>query len=152
MERILSYIRFVLKRIIFLIVRISTFFIFHNSKKFPPARLFHPARLLDSWEYSHLCNKQPEWTKRVWKAEFFVHYVKKGFYYIEKTNRGVGGQKLNTTLPNHNILLFGQLRILSLWQITVSGHSNLRSQILAEDVSFHMKHCLFDQYQNWSGH
>ena len=26
----------------------------------------------------------------------------------------------------------------------------MRSQILAEDASFHMKQCLFDQYQNWS--
>ena len=25
-----------------------------------------------------------------------------------------------------------------------------RPQILAEDASFHMKQCLFDQYQNWS--
>ena len=51
MEGILGYIRFVLKRIILLIVRISTLFIFHNLKNFPPARLFHPARLLDSGEY-----------------------------------------------------------------------------------------------------
>ena len=26
----------------------------------------------------------------------------------------------------------------------------MKSQILAEDASFHMKQCLFDQYQNWS--
>ena len=51
MEGILGYIRFVLKRIIFLIGRISTLFIFHNLKNFPPAHLFHPARLLDSGEY-----------------------------------------------------------------------------------------------------
>ena len=51
MEGILGYISFVLKRVILLIVRISTLFIFHNLKKFPPARLFHPARLLDSGEY-----------------------------------------------------------------------------------------------------
>ena len=48
MEGILGYISFVLKKIILLIVRISTLFIFHNSKNLPPARLFHPARLLDS--------------------------------------------------------------------------------------------------------
>ena len=54
MEGILGYIRFVLKRIILLIVRISTLFIFHNLKNFPPARLFHPARLLDSGEYPNL--------------------------------------------------------------------------------------------------
>ena len=52
MEGILGYIRFVLKRIILLIVRISTLFIFHNLKNFLPARLFHPACLLDSGEYS----------------------------------------------------------------------------------------------------
>ena len=52
MEGILGYIRFVLKIIILLIVRISTLFIFHNWKNFPPARLFHPARLLDSGEYT----------------------------------------------------------------------------------------------------
>ena len=51
MEGLLDYIRFVLKRIILLIIRISTLFIFHDLKKFPPARLFHPARLLDSGEY-----------------------------------------------------------------------------------------------------
>ena len=52
MEWILGYSRFAWKRISLIIVRISTLFSFHNSKKFPPARLFHPARLLDSWEYS----------------------------------------------------------------------------------------------------
>ena len=51
MKGILGYIRSVLKIIILLIVRISTLFIFHNLKNFPPARLFHPARLLDSGEY-----------------------------------------------------------------------------------------------------
>ena len=55
MEGILGYIRFVLKRIILLIVRISTFFILHNSKNFPLACLFHPARLLDSGEYTTCC-------------------------------------------------------------------------------------------------
>ena len=50
MEGILGYSSFVLKRIILLIVRISTLFIFHDLKYFPPARLFHPARLLDSGE------------------------------------------------------------------------------------------------------
>ena len=53
MEGVLSYIRFALKRIVFLIVRICELFIFHNLKNDPPARLFHPARLLeDSGEYS----------------------------------------------------------------------------------------------------
>ena len=28
--------------------------------------------------------------------------------------------------------------------------TSLGSQILAEDVSFHMKNCLYDLYQNWS--
>jgi hypothetical protein len=50
MEGILGDIRFVLKRIILLIVRISTISIFFKLKIFPPARLFHPARLLDSGE------------------------------------------------------------------------------------------------------
>ena len=78
---------------------------------------------------TYLCNKQPEWTKRVWKAEFFVHYVKKGFYYIEKTNRGVGGQKLNTTLPNRNILLLrpskssGALKKGSTFGFLTSGYA-----------------------------
>ena len=51
MEGILGHIRFVLKIIILLIVRVSTLFVFHNLKNFPPARLFHPARLLDSGEH-----------------------------------------------------------------------------------------------------
>jgi hypothetical protein len=50
MEGILGHIRLVLKRITWLIVRISTLFNFHNLRNFPPARLFHPARLLDSGE------------------------------------------------------------------------------------------------------
>ena len=41
---------FALKRIVLLIVRICDLFIFHNLKNVPPARLFHPARLLDSGE------------------------------------------------------------------------------------------------------
>ena len=49
MEWILGYRRFVWKRII--CCKDSTLFVFHNFKKFPLARLFHPARLLDSWEY-----------------------------------------------------------------------------------------------------
>ena len=55
MEWILGYSRFVWKIIILLIVRISTLFVFHNLKKFPPAHLFHPARLIDSWEYIEFC-------------------------------------------------------------------------------------------------
>ena len=29
-------------------------------------------------------NKQAGWNKRVWLAEFFVHYMKKDFYYNKK--------------------------------------------------------------------
>ena len=39
MEGVLGYIRFVLKIIILLIVKISTLFIFHDLKEFPPACL-----------------------------------------------------------------------------------------------------------------
>ena len=51
MEWILKYSRFVWKRILLSIAKISTLFIVHYLKKFPPAHLFYPACLLDSWEY-----------------------------------------------------------------------------------------------------
>ena len=58
-----------------LIVRISTLFDFHYLKKFPPARLFHPVRLLDSGEYGGLQPKMtpPKHFSRECISIFAVH-------------------------------------------------------------------------------
>ena len=55
-------------------------------------------------ENSHLSNTRTGWNKRLWRAEFFVQYMKKYFYYIGINEQG-GGAKTQKSISETARLL-----------------------------------------------
>ena len=102
------------------------------------------------------------WDQKSQNRLFFNFFITKVSYFVSNLSNNFSEASFEVyyvSVSQKLAILGFSPQIFSFWPRSLprppeakvrASVTSMRSQILAGDVTFHMKHCCFDQYQNWS--
>ena len=102
------------------------------------------------------------WDRKSQNWFFFNFFITKTYYFISNIDDDFyehSFEVYNISLGQKLTILEFSPKIFSFWPRSLlkppeaklwASVTSLRSQILAEDVSFHMRYCMLDWDENWS--